>query len=82
MVYAGKVKQTVYDLPGEHHTYGKKVVDDPEPIKHGILVLRQLCTAGKMLILLINLPPNLKISRNLIARLLTAMSIPPRYLSF
>ena len=32
----GKVKQTVYDLPGESHTYGKKVNDDPEPVKHGI----------------------------------------------
>ena len=31
----GKVKQTVYDLPQESHTYGKKVVDDPEPVKHG-----------------------------------------------
>lgn len=30
----GKVRQTIYDLPGEHHTYGKKVVDDPEPIKY------------------------------------------------
>lgn len=30
----GKVKQTTYDLPGDHHTYGKKIVDDPEPIKY------------------------------------------------
>jgi hypothetical protein len=28
------VKQTVYDLPGDTHAYGKKVVDDPEPIKY------------------------------------------------
>ena len=79
MLYAGKVKQTVYDLPAEHHTYGKKVVDDPEPIKHGILLLSQLCMAGKKPILLINLPLNLKISRSSTARPLTAMSIPPRY---
>ena len=38
----GKVKQTVYDLPHEQHTYGKKVVDDPEPVKHGILFSMQL----------------------------------------
>jgi len=30
----GKVKQTIYDLPGQNHAYGKKVKDDPEPIKH------------------------------------------------
>jgi hypothetical protein len=33
---AGKVKLSVYDLPNQKHTYGKKVVDDPEPIKYGI----------------------------------------------
>ena len=32
--YLGKVRQTTYDLPGDKHTYGKKVVDDPEPIKY------------------------------------------------
>jgi hypothetical protein len=26
----------VYDLPGETHSYGKKNVDDPEPIKYGM----------------------------------------------
>jgi dTDP-4-dehydrorhamnose 3,5-epimerase-like enzyme len=30
----GKVRQTVYDLPEQNHTYGKKVKDDPDPIKY------------------------------------------------
>ena len=30
---------TVYDLPDEKHIYGKKVVDDPEPKKYGIVCL-------------------------------------------
>lgn len=34
IINAGKVRQTVYDLPGESHAYGKKVQDDPEPIKY------------------------------------------------
>lgn len=29
------MRQTTYDLPEQSHTYGKKVVDDPEPIKTG-----------------------------------------------
>jgi hypothetical protein len=35
----GKAKPSNYDLPGENHTYGKKVLDDPEPMKHGIIDL-------------------------------------------
>lgn len=31
----GKTKLSIYDLPAENHTYGKKVVDDPEPMKYG-----------------------------------------------
>ena len=31
----GKGKPSVYDLPSNNHTYGKKVVDDPEPVKYG-----------------------------------------------
>jgi hypothetical protein len=35
----GKAKPSTYDLPGENHTYGKKVLDDPEPVKYGIIDL-------------------------------------------
>ena len=37
---------TVYDLPGDKHTYGKKVTDDPEPIKYGILWMIQSLMDG------------------------------------
>lgn len=33
--FLGKVRETTYDLPGANHSYGKKVIDDPEPIKDG-----------------------------------------------
>lgn len=33
-MYVGKVRETIYDLPAENHAYGKKVKDDPEPIKY------------------------------------------------
>jgi hypothetical protein len=29
------VKPSIYDLPEKNHTYGKKVQDDPEPVKYG-----------------------------------------------
>ena len=35
----GQVRQTTYDLPTEGHTYGKKVKDDPEPVKDGTKML-------------------------------------------
>ena len=45
--HPGKVKQTIYDLPPEAHSYGKKVVNDPEPMKHGKGFLIQWFMVGK-----------------------------------
>ena len=33
--HIGKAKPSTFDLPKDNHTYGKKVLDDPEPMKYG-----------------------------------------------
>ena len=43
----GKTKPSTFDLPPDSHTYGKKVVDDPEPVKHGIQQNSQLSMGGR-----------------------------------
>ena len=47
MRHLGKVKLTTFDLPPNNHTYGKKVLDDPEPFKYVVNGWREAETSGK-----------------------------------
>lgn len=73
------MRQTVYDLPHESHTYGKKVVDDPEPIKYGTVSITQLLTTGKKQKIAPNLLPKLKISKNSTDKPSITMFTLPKY---
>ena len=47
MRHLGKVKLTTFDLPPNNHTYGKKIVDDLEPVKYVVNGWREAENSGK-----------------------------------
>lgn len=60
----GKTKPSTFDLPPASHTYGKKVVDDPEPMKHGKIGVMQWSTGGSSPKTVPNRLPRSRTSRN------------------